>query len=436
MTMRTVLYAALLGTAALAMILNPQSVTIGQTPAAEVTPKSPSAEKFRVSLSVSPFTEAMLQKGVVFTDGKINAQTPEAVQRLFMAYGANEVYARISTTRNVPIGMEDHSVHRGLERAALAKTLGLPFNPEIGLWKNYGDVTHQPPPDFTDYPQLKVPGAWTSLTLDQMLPILRAYGELIAREILGTGARVRIWDLGNEVEFGCAGVAIDPTGFQAGPGDYKAPDGIDPEIGKMNGLTLMRMPEARRIDWLKTHLWPYEGKMLAAVAAGIRTVEPKARFSTHVSGITAVMPSQAVAFYKTLKENGFFPDELGFSFYPTSRPNSWKLFQETATAVHRELGRPLFITEYGYPSGKMTPPFVWNTPEANYPLTPEGQAAFTHDLVAWGVKSGILSGIRPWAPDYAGPGWAPMAFFERDGKTATARPALSAIQAALNAKSQ
>jgi len=403
-------------------------------PAAEGVPQPPPNREFRLSLSVSPFTEAMLRQGTVFTDGKLTAHTPEALQRLFVAYGANEVYARISTTRASVSGMEDHSVRHGLERAALAKALGLPFNPEIGLWKNYGDVTHQPPPDFTDYPQLKVPGAWTSLTLDQMLPILRAYGELIAREILATGARVRIWDLGNEVEFGCAGVAINPTGFQAGPGDYKAPDAIDPEIGKMNGLSLMRMPEARRIEWLKTHLWPHEGKMLAAVAAGILTVEPKARFSTHVSGITSVMPAQAVAFYRTLRENGFSPDELGFSFYPTSRPNSWKLFQETAAVVHRELGRPLFITEYGYPSAKMTPPFVWNTPEANYPLTPGGQAAFTHDLVVWGIKSGILSGIRPWAPDYAGPGWAPMAFFERAGNNATARPVLKAIQSALSAR--
>jgi len=57
--MRTVLDAALLGAAALAMILNPQSVAIGQT-SAGVTPKSSSAGEFRVSLSVSPFTEAML----------------------------------------------------------------------------------------------------------------------------------------------------------------------------------------------------------------------------------------------------------------------------------------------------------------------------------------------------------------------------------------
>jgi hypothetical protein len=34
-------------------------------------------------------------------------------------------------------------VLRGLERAVLAKALKLPFDPEIGLWKAYGDVTCQ-----------------------------------------------------------------------------------------------------------------------------------------------------------------------------------------------------------------------------------------------------------------------------------------------------
>ena len=85
-----------------------------------------------------------------------------------------------------------------------------------------------------------------------MLPILRSYGALVAREILNTGVKVRIWDLGNEVEYGFAGVAIQPASPQAcasteGAGWYKAPDAIDPSIGKMNFLQLSRMPEAERI---------------------------------------------------------------------------------------------------------------------------------------------------------------------------------------------
>ena len=103
-----------------------------------------------------------------------------------------------------------------------------------------------------------------------------------------------------------------------------------------------------------------------------------------------------------------------------------------ATAVHREFGRPVFLAEYGFPAGKMQRPFEWNSPQDNYPQTAEGQAAFTRDLVAWGVGAGLLSGIRPWAPDLTNtPIWAPMAFFELNGKTAMARPALDAIMEGL-----
>jgi hypothetical protein len=62
-----------------------------------------------------------------------------------------------------------------------------------------------------------------------------------------------------------------------------------------------------------------------------------------------------------------------------------------------------------------------------YPLTPDGQARFVRDLVAWGTHDGVLSGIRPWAPDLALPGWAPMALFIRRESVATARPALDAF---------
>ena len=408
---------------------------------AQEAPTSP--KDFRVSLSVSPFAEQMFRAGMVFTDGKMTAQTTYELQKMFNVHGANEVYARISTRHQYTPGNGDHSLNRGLERAALAKALGLAFNPEIGLFKAYGDVTCQPPPDFSDYHELKAPGEWTSLTLDQMLPILRSYGALVAREILNTGVKVRIWDLGNEVEYGFAGVAIQPASPQAcasteGAGWYKAPDAIDHSIGKMNFLQLSRMPEAERIRWLGAHLWPYEAKMFVAVAEGIRAIEPSARFSTHLSGVSAVLPGQGLAFYKAMRDGGFIPDELGFSFYPTSghknSPDAFKAFKATAIAVQRELKRPVFIAEYSYPSAKMGAPFVWNTEVEGYPLTPEGQAAFTRDLVAWGAQSGVLSGIRPWAPDLAGPGWGPMSFFDLKGKTAIARPGLEAIVDSLRSK--
>ena len=399
---------------------------------------------FRISMSVSPFTELTFRYGLTFTDGRVTAKTPEDLQKIFASHGANEVYARIATTQKYRTGFGDHSMDRGLERARMAKALNLPFNPELGLFNIYGDVRCQPSPDFSDYPEIKVPGVWTSLTLDQMLGVLRLYGAAAARQIVATGVKVRLWDLGNEVEFGTAGVAVQPMpggcdDTAGGPGWYKTPDGVDPAIGKMSLGKLMQMPEGERIAWLQAHLWPHVAKILAAVAEGIRSVDPHARFSTHVSGISSVLPAQAVAFFKAMKDGGFAADELGISYYPTSSPyplDRLQAFKDMATAVQHALGRPVFVTEFGYPAAKMEKGFIWNDAVKNYPLSPEGQANFIRDLVAWGAGTGVLSGIRPWAPDLAAPGWGPMSFFTLDGKTATARPALGAIAEGIHSSRQ
>jgi arabinogalactan endo-1,4-beta-galactosidase len=124
---------------------------------------------------------------------------------------------------------------------------------------------------------------------------------------------------------------------------------------------------------------------------------------------------------------------MGVSYYPTSSPfprDRLQAFKDMATAVRRELGRPVFVAEFGYPAAKMQGIFTWNDAVAGYPQTPDGQAAFLRDLVAWGRRDNVLSGIRPWAPDLALATWAPMALFQLDGKIATPRPALDALNAA------
>ena len=105
---------------------------------------------FRVSLSVSPFTEAVLAS-LALADGHETARTVKAVQRLFDRHGATEVYARVATRQHARLGDAEYGWARALERARLARDLGLPLNPELGLWAVYGDITRQPAPDFSDY---------------------------------------------------------------------------------------------------------------------------------------------------------------------------------------------------------------------------------------------------------------------------------------------
>jgi arabinogalactan endo-1,4-beta-galactosidase len=323
-------------------------------------------------------------------------------------------------------------------RARLAKSLNLQFNPELGLFKAYGDVRCQPAPDFSEYPELKISAAWTSLSINQMLSVLRTYGAIVAKLILDTGVTVRVWDLGNEVDFGVAGVSPQPMpggcdDLDEGSKWYQSPDRVDAEIGKATVLGLLKLPEAERIAWLRIHVWPYEGRIFAAVADGVRSVDPTARFSTHVSGVLAVRPTEAKAFFTAMRDGGYLPDELGFSFYPTSTAepaDRLQAFQQTITGVHAEFGRPVFVAEFAYPAAEKAAqegPFAsWNHALENYRLSPDGQAKILRDLARWGVTHGV-SGIRPWGPDTAIAGWSSFALFDLSGKTATARPGLGAI---------
>jgi arabinogalactan endo-1,4-beta-galactosidase len=391
---------------------------------------------FRVSLSVSPFSEAVLQV-TALSDGGYVARTVDGLQSLYVRHGATEVYARIATRRVAPQGpIADHGWQRGLERARLAGDSALPFNPELGLWAEYGDGgNYQQPPDFRDYPEIQLSGPWTDLTLQEMLRPLRRYGALVAQQILDTGAQVNIWDIGNEIEFGIAGVTVQPL---TGGHDYKAPDAVDPAIGRMSTARLIAMPEQDRISWSRAHLWPHVGRLLAAVADGIRSVDPKARFSTHISPIGQKTSAIHLSFWETLKDAGFFPDEFGLSYYPGlgrshgGPDDAFQWLKDVTTTLKTRYGRPSFIAEGGYASDVMPPPYLFNDVVKGYPLNEDGQYRFNRDVIAWGVESGALAGYRPWAPDLCtGPGWQPMSWFKPGSEVATPKLALRSFEEAL-----
>jgi Glycosyl hydrolase family 53 len=390
---------------------------------------------FRNSLSLSPFTESVL-KLTALSDGGYTAKTPSGLQALYWRHGATEVFHRLATLKSAPQGDADYGWGLGIERARFARDHGMPFNPELGLWAMYGDSgSYQQPPDFSDYPTIRLPGPWTSLTLEEMLGPLRQYGELVARQILRTGARVNYWDIGNECDTGIAGVTVMPL-FP--DNTYVPPNNVDPQIGTMWEGELIAMPESERIAWSQAHLWPYVGRLIAATAEGIRVVDPNAKFSTHIAHDGVRSPNVQLACWQSFKEAGYLPDLLGTSYYPTAGAavgdavDMFEWFKQNATALKSKFGREIFIGEYGYPTALMQPPYVFDDQVESYPISVAGQYDFTHDLVRWGIESGCLAGVRPWAPEYCtDSGWAPMSWFAPSGRVATANPALHAIEDAL-----
>lgn len=392
---------------------------------------------FRRALSVSPFAPMMLDAGIVFEDeqGQL-AETLEELQALFVEHGANEVFARAATRRQSSEDGVDRSKQAVKQRAQVAEALNLPLNVELGLYRSYGDVLCQTPPDFSDYPEIESDTPWHELDIDSMTDKLGRYAELAAEDILATGAEVSIWNLGNEVDFGTAGVAPQPApgacdGDEGESGWYRAPDGVDPEIGRQSvGELMAGMSETERIGWLENHVWPHTARLLAAAATGVRRVDPYARFATHIS--TSHSEQFAVAFYQSLDEHGFRPDELGLSLYPSAHEQSddrFDTFTATVERLQSEFEQPVFIAEYAYPATAPTDgPFqAWHHHIEGYPISPEGQARLLRDLVRW-AGAHELAGIRLWAPDLVTAGWESFALFEVDGnQRAKARPALRAL---------
>ena len=418
---------------------------IASVPAATMAVRTPSlfaASKghstFRNGLCATTYAEPILAKGIAFDDGPRVATTMLELQKLMMRRGSNEVFVRLGSTRASVSRAPDGYAALARRRALLARQVGLPLNPELTLSARYGDVGGQPEPDFTGYPEIKLSKPWHQLEIGAMCDAMRAYGRIVAREIHATGARVNVWDIGNEVEFGIAGVAIQPMNKAIGGPDwaYRAPDAVDPEIGKMSFGKFFLMKSADQVDWAQTHLWSYVGNILAAVAEGIREVDRRARFATHTSAIAAVMPAVFVGFNEAVDAAGFHADSCGTSYYPTNTrliPNRLERFKEAARLTMQRLRRPVYIAEFGYAAG----PVVyggndWANPVEGYPCTPDGQADFLRDLVAWGVGEKLLSGVRPWAPDYVGGSWQGMALFDAPlGDVAFAREGLAAIQQGL-----
>jgi arabinogalactan endo-1,4-beta-galactosidase len=146
--------------------------------------------------------------------------------------------------------------------------------------------------------------------------------------------------------------------------------------------------------------------------------------------MSATRPAQAVAFFQAMRAGGYSPDELGISYYPSSSGEPLSAFQQTVTELHTRFNRPVFIAEFAFPSQPIAVgPFkTWTHALSGYPLTPEGQAALLQALMEWGRGHG-LSGIRPWAPDLAAPGWAPMSLFTNRANRAVAAPALTKLSA-------
>lgn len=389
------------------------------------------SEGFRVALSLSPFSLNQFEQGYTFVIGDSIATTPEQLQSIYRSLGSTEMYVRIATKRhktadNTTDGEPDenanvHTFDQGIQLCQIAAALNIPINPEIMCAYTYMDMDRVQKPRFEEYPEiyaLQNGKEWSELSLDEICVVLEAYGEFVADAILATGCAVNNWNLGNEANFGFAGV---------GMGTETA---VDAKLGKASAMKRY-MASVFSAWWLKKHVWAYNVKEFAAIKSGIlkayekRNMDAsKVKFSTHIATVVFT-PRCCASYFQYMAKHGYKMETAGISYYPSAPAMSFnkkKLLTKTVTKINKKCHVPVFIGEFSYPSGKMEGPFAgWNKKLKGYEKDQKGQADIYKDVIAWGKTHG-LAGIRYWAPDYEG--WYSMSMFEFSNKKGTAKTIL------------
>ena len=395
-------------------------------------PAEKKSEDFRVALSLSPFSLNQFEKGYSFAVGDKTASTPEELQNIYRELGSTEMYVRIATKRHktaedVTDGQPDenanvHTFDQGIHLCEIAAALNIPINPEIMCAYTYMDMDKQQAPRFEEYPEfnyLMNGKKWEELELDEICTVLEAYGAFVGEAILSTGCTVNNWNLGNEANFGFAGISM---GLKTA---------VDPKLEKAGTLKKYLAPVFAR-GWLKKHVWKHDAKAYAAVKSGILSAYAKlgidasnVKFSTHVA--TVVFPAGCTAkFFNFMKDNGYEMETAGISYYPSAPSMALSkkgLLKKTVKKINKKCGLNVFIGEFSYPSGKMDGPFAgWNKKVKGYKHDQQGQANIYADVIKWGKANG-MAGIRYWAPDYEG--WYAMSMFEFSNKKGTAKNILT-----------
>lgn len=384
------------------------------------------SEVFRMALSLSPFSADTFLSPYTYCANGMIARNREELQKLYMAYGATEMFARIATRRGVIHPKDGHgdrfsSLEEGLELCKIAAKLNIPMNPEIMCAYTYMDMDRQQAPNFVEYPEivaLQKGKGWEKLSLDEMKVVLQAYGTFVATEILKTGCYVENWNLGNEANFGFAGVSI---GLKTA---------VNPKLERVKVWQRNVLPFIGT-GWLKKNLWKYNALLMKALSEGIicgyknlGMDYSKVKFSTHIATVVS-NEKNAVQYFQTLQQYGFKLAVAGISFYPSAPcayKNTMDMYKKIVSAIRTTCKVPVFIAEFAFPSGEVKGPYAgWNRPVQGYEFNQKGQASIYHDTIAWGKENGVI-GIRYWAPDFKE--WGTMSMFEYSANQAVAKEVL------------
>jgi arabinogalactan endo-1,4-beta-galactosidase len=307
------------------------------------------------------------------------ADTTSELYQRFARQGVTLARIRLWTSDEGPGGL-----HAATEAALLAQEAGLE---PIFVWffsDGWADLVKQPSP-----------AAWLDLDDTARAQAIEAYAERSARHLVEHGVRLSLVQLGNEVDFGVAGVFEE------------------------------EWPRRVSLEYMRLRHWPRVAPLLLAAQRGILRAAPEARFVVHCARWTEV--EYDVAYWRHLQAAGLDIDVAGLSFYPTSvegPAQSLGYLGDQVRTIRAATGLPVLIAEHAWPAtdtfdGQFAD---WDHPAPGYALTPAGQRRWARDLATWDAPDVV--GVIWWSPEWYTSGlWSAFALFDERGRP---RPALRA----------
>ncbi len=227
------------------------------------------------------------------------------------------------------------------------------------------------------------PAAWQGLSLDDTAAALQAYTYATASYLMNKGIKIDLWAPGNEIG-----------------------------TGILNFLPGQRLPEPQNaspydaIDFMEQNVWPIEAQLLKAAIAGIRQVDPEAKIVLHTAGLTLSPADLWVkAFFTTMVNLGVPFDVAGVSL-PYMGPG-WTLPQYTTACWYQKLdalfrdiaalGKKGIIAEGAYQNTTVN--ISANAPMADFPITPQGQAAWISSVLRFASNNPNVLGFNYTFPE-------------------------------------
>jgi arabinogalactan endo-1,4-beta-galactosidase len=202
------------------------------------------------------------------------------------------------------------------------------------------------------------PAAWTNLTFDALERQVESYTAGVVRQFKEAGCLPEVIQIGNEIT----------------PG-FLWPDG---KLG------------AGEESW---------NRCAALLRAGVRGAKkplaPQDRMQVMLHLDCGGSAERTRWFFDHVRDRGVSFDWIGLSYYPWWHGGMDKLRANLAQAAAR-YGKPIMVVETAYP---------WRQHEEkknmDWPMTPEGQARFTRELVAAvrAAPNGLGRGVLWWYPE-------------------------------------